>query len=239
MMRMFTTVLALAFAGNVAAAPPQAGKEYEVLATPQPSTAPPGQVEVLEFFSYACPHCFSLESGLSGWRARHQGRIAFARVPALFNPGWAELGRAYYTAETLGVLDKVHDKIFSAIHVERGPVFSALNDSLRAARMRDEAAAKQAHEALEQALAALFEKHAGVSAEAFRNAYGSFAVTAKVQRADTLARRFQITGVPTMIVAGAYKTDGSMARAPDRPGFGRMLEVLDYLVARETAAAAR
>ncbi|MGH8307468.1 MAG: thiol:disulfide interchange protein DsbA/DsbL, partial [Gammaproteobacteria bacterium] len=37
------------------------GVNYVPVSPPQPTTVQPGQIEVIEFFWYGCPHCFAFE----------------------------------------------------------------------------------------------------------------------------------------------------------------------------------
>jgi thiol:disulfide interchange protein DsbA len=127
-------------------------------------------------------------------------------VPAIFNNTWQLFAQAYYTAEVLGVTDKVHTAIFKAIH-EQG------------IDLRDPAA-----------MAKLFETFAGVSKEDFDQVYYSFGVRSKLQQAQAKMRAYGVTGTPTMIVDGRFRVDGQMAGSN-----AMMLEVVDYLVNKQAA----
>jgi thiol:disulfide interchange protein DsbA len=128
----------------------------------------------------------------------------------VFNKDWELLAQAYYTAEVLGVVEKVHTPIFNAIHME--------SVDLRDPRL----------------LAQLFEKHAGVKPEQFNDVYNAFSVRSKVQQAVGKGKAYRITGVPTLIVNGKYRVDGQMAGNNTR-----MLEVVDFLIEKERASAAK
>jgi thiol:disulfide interchange protein DsbA len=179
------------------------GIEYQRLPTPVPTVAP-GKVEVRELFWYGCPHCYRLEPLLQKWLRRKPANVVFVRTPAIFNPRWAFHAKVYYTAEVLGVLDKVHQAIFDAIHKYKQ-------------KLDTPAAVKT-----------LFARY-GVSGKDFDNAFNSFAVDAKVRRAADLTRRYGISGVPTMVVNGKYVTDGTMGN-----GHAGMLKIVDYLIAKES-----
>lgn len=179
------------------------GIEYKRLPAPVP-TVDANKVEVVELFWYGCPHCYRLEPYLKKWLENKPDNVVFVRVPAVFRPLWAFHAKVYYTAEVLGVLDKVHDPMFEAMHVQR--------------RKMDNVADVRA----------LFVQH-GVSAEQFDNAFNSFAVDAKVRRATDLTRRYGIEGVPALVINGQYLTDGVMAHGHDG-----MLEVTDYLIEKES-----
>ncbi len=140
-------------------------------------------------------------------------------MPAVLRDSWATHARAYYAAMALGVLDKIHGPLFGAIHREG----RKLNT--------------------EETLADFFAEH-GVSREEFREAYGSFSVHAKLRRAISMSRRYQINGVPAMVVNGKYRTDAKSAsiHEPGAPSNENMLKVVDYLIQKESmpsTAAAR
>jgi thiol:disulfide interchange protein DsbA len=179
------------------------GVEYERLASPVP-TEDASKVEVVELFWYGCPHCYRLEPYLNKWLKTKPANVVFIRVPAVFRPLWAFHAKVYYTAEVLGVLDKVHEPMFDAMHVQRRKM-----DTVPEVK-------------------ALFAKY-GVTSEQFDNAFNSFAVDAKVRRATDLTRRYGIEGVPALVINGKYLTDGVMAHGHDG-----MLRVTDYLISKES-----
>lgn len=174
------TTFALSIAGYSASAAPQfvEGKDYVRLPTPIPPETP-GQVEVVEMFWYGCPHCYDLEPTVAAWLQRKPESVKFTKMPIAFGSSWEPGARAYYAAESLGALDKLHKPLFEAFHQRR----SLTNV--------DE-------------LAAFAAEH-GVDAEAFRNAYNSFQTETKLQRGNQLAKRYGVKGVPAVIVNGEYE----------------------------------
>ena len=192
------------------------GEQYTRLASPQPTSAP-GKIEVVEMFSYACPHCSHMEPELEQWLKTKPDDVVFVRLPVVFRPDWELLAKAYFTAEILGVLDKTHEALFEAIHVK--------NQSFP-----DEAA-----------MQAFFISQ-GVSAEDFKKTFDSFAVAVKVNNAKLMTRRYAITGVPTFIVNGKFSTSASLAGVNEKNLSvkalnERTLQVVDYLVEQEREAA--
>jgi thiol:disulfide interchange protein DsbA len=189
------------------AGPAGAADQEEVFAyqeiTPSVPTTSGDKIEVVEMFWYGCPHCYAFEPDLNAWKKKLPKDVAFVRVPAIFNPKWEFSARIYYTAEVLGVLDKLHSHIFDAIHKEHK-------------RMDDQAE-----------VAALFAKY-GVDKDMFFRTFYSFAVTSKVNWARHLTQAYGIDGVPTMIVQGKYRTSASLAG-----GHKEVLEVVDGLIAKE------
>jgi thiol:disulfide interchange protein DsbA len=183
------------------------GVQYKTLATPQP-TENPDKIEVRELFWYGCPHCYHFEPELQAWLKHKPADVDFVRMPAVLGPSWALLARGYYTAQLLGVLDKIHEPLFDHIHKERKFIRNAAQ------------------------LKAFFEKQ-GVSAADFDKTFNSFAVVTRTNRAKDVRTLYETDGVPTLIINGKYKTTGTMAG-----GNQQMLKVVDFLVAKERAAMA-
>jgi len=97
------------------------GKNYFVIDPPQP-TASGDKVEVLEVFSYACPHCAHFQPYADQLKQSLPAGAAFGYMPAIFNPSWEPYARAYYTAESLGVVDQTHQALFDALHRDHIPM---------------------------------------------------------------------------------------------------------------------
>ncbi len=154
------------------------GRDYVRLPTPMPPTTP-GKIEVIEFFSYTCPHCYDLDPTVQAWLKRKPENVIFTRIAVAFGASWEPSARAYYAAEALGVLDKMHQPLFDAIHRDK-----------RKLNTEDE-------------LAAFFAEH-GVAQDAFRKAYQSFTMETQMRRGNQLAQRFGVRGVPAVIVNGQY-----------------------------------
>lgn len=176
------------------------GRHYERIAPPQPTEAADGKVEVVEVFWYGCPHCYDFEPYVNEWVRNARAEVAFRRVPAIFRRNWVPHARAFYAAEELGVLERLHPAIFEAIHERHQRLLDA------------------------EEIGALFEAH-GVSRADFDRAWSSFAVEAKVRQAMALTRGYGITGVPTMVIGGKYRSTGSLAG-----GYPELLKIVDRLV---------
>ncbi|MEO8463892.1 MAG: thiol:disulfide interchange protein DsbA/DsbL [Gammaproteobacteria bacterium] len=182
------------------------GVDYQRLSPTQPTSSAPDQVEVAEVFWYGCPHCFHFDPMVEAWRAKKPDYVSFVRIPAVWNPLLQMHARAFYTAEALGKGAEMHSEFFKEIH-ERG---SSLDT--------------------EQKLQEFFSRF-GVDATAFKTAFDSFAVHAKLQRADELNRRYRIGGVPTLIINGKYTTEGSQTA-----NYEDLLELANVLAASEHAS---
>jgi protein dithiol oxidoreductase (disulfide-forming) len=179
-------VLASIATGNPSAVHAQgvAGTDYRKIQPPQPTTTP-GKIEVIEFFSYMCPHCKEFYPLVSTWEAQLPKNVVFRRVPVGFNrPAWVNLARAYYALQVSGDLDKLDGALFRAIHEEHLQLFD------------------------EPSLADWVGKNGG-HAEQFAAAYTSFGVNNQTVQADQLAEKYAIEAVPTMAVNGEYLAMGS------------------------------
>ena len=112
-----TAVLAFA-AGVAAGAGAQGlveGTNYMRLKSPQPVETGKN-IEVIEFFSYGCPHCGELEPHLQTWLKSKPADVTFRRVPVMFQPRWENLARVYYTLDALGEESKLSPEVFAAIY---------------------------------------------------------------------------------------------------------------------------
>ena len=176
---------------------------YETLSPAQP-TQNPAQIEIIEFFWYGCPHCYSFEPLLEKWKKNLPANVEFIRLPAAFNELWSKHAKAYYTAEALGIVEKIHADFFEAIQSGKEKLDT------------------------EASLAAFFAAH-GVNESQFKEAYNSFAVDSKMRQAPLMASRYGITGVPAIIVNGKYKTNGTLAGSHEK-----MIEVMDKLIKEES-----
>ncbi len=206
-MRALTAILTLIFslvacAEGPAAAPGfEAGVHYAELATPV-RTSDPNKIEVAEVFWYGCGHCFRFEPLVQQWKSKADDDINFVRSPAMWNKLMEVHARAFYTAKTLGVLEKLHQPLFNALNLEKKRLVDA-----------DE-------------LAPLFEAQ-GVEKAKFLKTFNSFGVTSQVKQADARARGYHITGTPELVVDGKYRVSAKMAG-----GQAQMLEVVDFLIGK-------
>lgn len=191
----------LTMAAAIAAGIDPTGK-FDAIKPPQP-TETPGKVEVVEVFSYACPHCFTFLPLMEQYAKSKPDYVEIRHMPAIFRDSWVPLARAYYTAELLGVADRIHRPIFEAIHVHNEP----LND-------RD-------------TLMKFFEKH-GVSNEDYNKTYDSFAVESLVRKSQVMQQRYRVRGTPTVIVNGKYQVSGTLAGSAEN-----VIMVVDALAERE------
>ncbi len=205
---------AAAPAGTTAASPaaqPAAalvpGVDYEVIQNGQPYQPLNGKIEVVEVFGYVCPACAQFEPVFSAWKAKAPADVRVAYVPAPFGPQWTPYARAYYVAESMGLVDRTHTAMFRAIHLEQSLPGEG----------------KQPDEA---AVAAFYGKH-GADAKRFLADMHSFSTEAKVNRGKQFMLRTGVGGTPTLVVDGKYRVLGR--------SWQDMLRITDQLVAMERA----
>jgi thiol:disulfide interchange protein DsbA len=203
------TLAALPLGAQAQGKPPAEGKDYLLLSKPAPSEAPAGQIEVVEFFWYSCPHCNEFEPQLEAWAAKAPKDVSLRRVPVSFRPDFEPQQRLYYVLEALGKMAALHKKVFYAIHVEK--------QSLNTADLVTAWAQKQ-----------------GIDKAKFTELYNSFPVNMKARKATQLQEAFMVDGVPALGVDGRYYTSGSLAG-----NMARALTVTDHLLtlARSSKAA--
>lgn len=204
-MRAFAlAMLALALtAGSAFAQDYQAGKQYHKVEPLQPTTTE-DRIELVEFFSYGCSHCFEFAPKLHSWLEQAGQDVELVRVPVTFGrSSWALLAKAYYAEKALNVVDQIHEPLFEAIHVD-------------GRRFADE-----------QALAEFFAQH-GVDRQAVLDAFDSFAVDVDLRRAERMVRAYRVRATPSLAVAGKYLVDPG-----ETGGQQAMLDVVNFLINKE------
>ncbi|HEX5611692.1 MAG TPA: thiol:disulfide interchange protein DsbA/DsbL [Burkholderiales bacterium] len=194
--------IALALAGVAPALQAQQlrpGVDFVVL-KPELPVDTQGKIEVIEFFWYGCPHCYTLEPLIEDWLKKLPADAAFRRVPAVFNERWAKDAAIFYALEATGNLERLHRPLFDAIH----------KDGLRT----DQGAA----------LGQWLTKN-GIDTRKFDEAGRSFGVQSKVRRAAQLSTAYRIDGTPAMAVHGRYTVGAEQSKT--QPA---MLSTVDYLI---------
>lgn len=187
--------------------PLEAGKTYIELSSAVP-VAVPGKIEVVELFWYGCPHCYAFEPVVNPWAEKLPSDVNFVRLPAMFGGPWDAHGQMFLTLEAMGVEHKVHAAVFNAIQKEG----KRLTDK---EEMAD------------------FLATQGVDKAKFLQTFDSFAIKGQIVKAKDLAKKYEISGVPTMVVDGKYRFDLGTAGGPEQA-----LNVADQLIAKERAAKA-
>lgn len=198
-------VAACALAGSgLAAAQMAEGTNYVRLKAPVPVETGK-KIEVIEFFSYGCPHCAELETYMAPWVAKLPADVAFRRVPVVFQDRWLNLGKIYYTLDALGDEAKLSGAVFQAVHGQNLPLWTDK-------AFFDWAASK------------------GLDRKKVEDVFNSFAINGKMNRAKQLAQTFQIQSVPTVVVDGKFVTASDKVG-----GHANLPRAMDELIAKARA----
>ena len=200
--RDFSLATVVAAIGSAAQAQaPTEGKDFVRLNTP---VAVPGggKIDVIEFFSYGCPHCYSFEPMLDQWVKRLPPDVAFRRIPATFNAPFENYAKLFYALEAVDQVDALHKRVFAAIHVQRQRLDK------------------------ETDIAAFVIANGGDGAKVIE-AYKSFGVATKLRQAKQAFEAYKIDGVPTLGIHGRWFTSGSLTGSNEKA-----LAVADQLIQR-------
>ena len=196
------TLPALSAHAQPTAQAPVPDKDYRAVDPAQP-TDTGSKIEVIEFFWYACPHCFAFEPSLNAWVKKLPSDVAFRRVPAQFAPIWTQHAKLFYTLDAMGEEERLHKKAFDSIHVDH----LALDTD---ANLVDWAGKN------------------GIDKAKFADTMKSFGVAGKLKRAAQVVINYKIDGVPALAVNGKFLTAPSMTGGSDKS-----LAVCDYLIEAE------
>ena len=162
------------------------------------------KIEILEFFWYGCPHCFSFEPTLKKWKKTLPANVQFVRMPSPLNPRWMVHTKTYYTLQTMGEGEKHHTAIFQAMHVQKKRL-------------------------LNKEAVADFLATRGIDKKAFLSNFDSFAVEMRARQALQLGQEYKVNGVPLLAINGKYTIS-----AADAGGYEGMINVADYLIKKES-----
>ncbi len=184
------------------------GFQYEVLSPAQATRVNADQIEVVELFWYGCPHCYRFEPYLHHWLPTKPDNVKFVRIPAIFSQGWIIHARLFYTMQLLGIQTQLHSEVFDTIH-------------------------KTSNKLMKRQQIEAFLASKGIDKKTFDKVFDSFGVESLTRQAHVMTGRYGITGVPSIIVNGKYRTDAPMAG-----GFDKLLKVVDFLIEKESKALA-
>jgi thiol:disulfide interchange protein DsbA len=186
----------------------QAGQDY-FLIDPPVATSTGDKIEVVEVFSYACPHCAHFQPYADELKSKLPANAQFVLLPAVFQPGWEPVARAFYTAKSLGLLDKTHQALFDALHRDHQPLHTI------------------------EDLANLFYVNYGANPGNFLSTSTSFVIEGELARGSTLVHDYHVDSTPTLIINGKYRVTGQAERGI---GFPEMVQIALDLVKQEAAA---
>jgi protein dithiol oxidoreductase (disulfide-forming) len=160
-------------------------------------------VEVLEVFNYACPHCGHLDPVIETWAKDKPKQAQLRYLPAVWQkPAWPEYAAVYFTAEKLGIADKSHHALMDLMYVQNK-------------------APKDLNEI------AQFFTQFGVTAEQFTTTFSSPEIGEKMKTAAQAIGNYEVEGTPTLIVDGRWRFDVTSAGAPENVG-----PLINFLVTR-------
>jgi len=227
-MRQFMITTFLLLAGAAGSAQAQGfieNKDYYPVVPAQHTNVDPGKIEVLEVFSYGCPFCSQLNPFMREYRRTLPPNVQLLYLPASFNPAedWPMFQRAAITAQVLGIFDKTHDAVFDSVW--NGGELAILDPATKGIRSR--------LPTIEDA-ARFYARVGGVPAAEFLEVAHGFAVDTRIRAAENLILAYHVDSTPTIIVNGKYRITGVSAG-----NLERMIAVTRWLVAQETAAAAK
>ncbi|MFT3790749.1 MAG: thiol:disulfide interchange protein DsbA/DsbL [Rudaea sp.] len=184
----------------------QLGADY-FLIDPRVPTTTGDKVEVAEVFSYACPHCAHFQPVMERLKAQLPANAQIVLVPAVFNPQWEPFARAFYTARSLGLLDKTHAALFEALHTQHQPLYSI------------------------ESLAGFYANY-GADPKSFLATANSFVTDSKIANGNDLVKNYGVTSTPTLVVNGKYRVEMSAER---HIGPNEALDIALMLVKQESA----
>ncbi|MBA2648790.1 MAG: thiol:disulfide interchange protein DsbA/DsbL [Legionella sp.] len=186
----------------VMASPPFVeGKEYQLISNPEPLDRSLKGPLITEFFSYACPWCYKIETQFNQWHSQVGQSLTVNKVPVVFHPEWILYAKAYYCAKILALSDKMDPLLFQAIQDKKQKLNTPQD-------MID------------------FFVAQGVDKEIAKSAFtNSSTIDTYVNNGMALMARYQVNAVPSFVINNKYKTDIKMAGTPER-----LFEVLNYLI---------
>jgi len=204
------------------------GVNYYTLRTPQP--APKDKIQVIEFYSFGCPHCAEFEGSLQAWLG-HQGKdIEFKRVPATFNPFFAFMARIHYALEDVKATEKLAPAIFNAIHQSRDPALLRPLGEMNRQQQNSSASPEDKAKAENAAIEAfgMWLSARGVDRTQFLRAVRSPSNRVRVAQAETTFRSYGALGVPAFGIDGRYFT--TVGRPLQNRNYAEVLDTVDHLI---------
>lgn len=163
-------------------------------------TRDPNHVEVLEFFAYSCSHCHDFEPAVDAWKKKLPPDVLFRRIPVAIRENMVLHQKLYFAIEALGLVERLHGKVFTAIHSEHQRLDTPDDIGVFVARN-------------------------GVDRTRFIETLNTFTVAGKAKQASQLSAGYNIVGTPALGVDGRWLTSGALA---DSNAY--LLTVAEYLV---------
>ena len=200
-MQKLLLILLISFSTFVFGVQPQPGVNFKPTKQKIPTEAK-DKIEVIELFWYGCVHCYNMDPYLDKWADDLPKDVTFKRVPAIPRKDWVESAKAYYALESLGLVNKLHEKLFDAIHKEKE---FKHNDT--------------------KALINWIALEGKLDIKEVESAFNSFSMKAKLSRSFKIFKAIGATGVPTMIIDGKYFTSSTMAG-----GEQNAIDIMNFII---------
>lgn len=196
------------------------GRDYVVLAQPQPTNVAPGRIEVLEVFSYGCPACNAFQPTMELLKKGLPPNAQLAYLPAAFNKAesWPMFQRAYFAAQALGIAERTHQLMFDAVW-KTGELANVDSQTHRL---------KSPQPTIEDAAKA-YARWTGVKPDDFVAMARSFTIDGRMRAADEQVMAMQVPGTPCIVVDGRYRIADSIR------GADQLIPLVRFLVAKASA----
>ena len=202
MKKQWKTLLSILALSIVVTGNSAANDAEEKTISPQPNQTSK-RIIVVEVFWYGCSRCYSFEPHIEKWLTEKANYIEFVRIPAASAKNWRPHARAYYVAEKLNAVEKIHRPLYDAIHKENRKIFD------------------------KKGLRNFFAEQ-GIDVEKFDKLYSSREITMQLDNSYAFAQKYGINGVPALIVHGKYGMG-----AKDSGSYSKTFDVINELAAKE------
>tara|TARA_Y100000590_G_scaffold13842_2_gene16676 strand:- start:4750 stop:5370 length:621 start_codon:yes stop_codon:yes gene_type:complete len=161
------------------------------------------KIVIYEFFWYGCPHCFNIEPTIEKIESNLEKDTILIKLPLALRESWMNHAKAFFSMQQMDIDHSLHSKIFEEIHINgnRLDTKSSLVDFIDAQ---------------------------GYDGSNFSKNFDSFGTEIRIKKANKLAKKYQITSVPTIIVNGKYLTSGSFVSS-----YPELYDVVNFLVEKE------
>ena len=156
------------------------------------------KIEVVEFFGLFCPHCRNFSPVINRWAEKLPANVEFKKLHVPFRE--VSHQRLYFTLKKMGLIDKYLDKLFADIQDKRLPLKDFLSITI-------------------------WVEDNGLSLADFEEEWNSNKVKKDMKEASYLMKLFKVSGVPQIIIDGAFLTSPAMVGSNRR-----IIGLLDYLI---------
>ncbi len=164
--------------------PYQENLHYQVI-KPAYATDENQSVIIYEFFSYKCPHCSNIQPHIKLLRSKLPSYAKIVGVPLGFQSSWKLFAQAFYTAQTMGVLEKSHIPMFDAVH-KQGKKFRTIED-----------------------IAHWYASEFNIDANTFITTANSFMVDSMINKGNNIALKVEALRTPKLVINGKFMPDVS------------------------------